>query len=131
MKTKKLVLEENKDYRALVNAVISRIGLESVSDVNSHGISGGFGGFIYYTDTHAFAMRYRRFIIPMLEDDAKEMGYANAAELVASFNCLQNMDSDDYKDLYRYLGGSRVEQCSVTNALAWYAAETVCRWFED
>lgn len=130
MKTKKLVLEENKDYRALVNAVVSRVGLESVSDVNNHGINGGYGGFIYYHETHAFAMRYRRFIIPMLEDDAEQMGYANAIEFVASFNCL-NMDSEDYKDLYRYLGGGRLEQCSVTNALAWYAAETVCRWFED
>ena len=130
MKTKKLVLEENKDYKALVNAVVSRIGLESVSDVNNHGIDGGYGGFIYYSDTHAFAMRYRRFIIPMLEDDAAQMGYANAADFVASFNCL-DMDSDDYKDLYRNLGGGRLEQCSVTNALAWYAAETVCRWFED
>ena len=131
MKTKKLVLEENKDYRALVNAVISRVGLESVSDVNNHGINGGYGGFIYYSETHAFAMRYRRFIIPMLEDEAKQKGYANAVELVVSFDSMKIMDSDDYKDLYRYLGGGRLEQCSVTNALAWYAAETVCRWFED
>ena len=131
MKTKKLVLEENKDYRALVNAVISRVGLESVSDVNNHGTNGGYGGFIYYSETHAFAMRYRRFIIPMLEDEAKQKGYANAVELVVSFDSMKIMDSDDYKDLYRYLGGGRLEQCSVTNALAWYAAETVCRWFED
>lgn len=46
MKTKKQVLIENSEYSTLINAVINRIGLDSVNDVNKHGISGGYSGFI-------------------------------------------------------------------------------------
>jgi len=51
MKTLKQVITDNSDYKTLINAVISRIGMDSVSDVVNHGIDGGFSGFIYYTET--------------------------------------------------------------------------------
>ena len=44
MKTIKKVVEENQDYRRLINAVVSRIGKESINDVNNHGINGGYSG---------------------------------------------------------------------------------------
>ena len=72
--TLKQVISENSDYKTLINAVISRIGLDSVQDVNSHGIDGGFSGFIYYSDTHKFAMRHRKDIIRLLEEMADSMG---------------------------------------------------------
>ena len=132
MKTKKQVIKENKDYKALINAVISNIGLGAVEDVNRHGIDGGFSGFIYYADTHKFAMRYRRKIVELLEEDAKQLG-KDVVEVVSNFGVFRRspMDSDDRKDLYKYLGGGRPEQGALTNVMAWYAAETVCRWFEE
>ena len=60
MKTKVQVIKENPDYKVLINAVISRIGMESVNDVMNHGISGGFSGFIYYSETHKFIERSSR-----------------------------------------------------------------------
>jgi hypothetical protein len=54
MKTISQVKKQNPDYSALIHAVVSRIGKESIEDVINHGIDGGFRGFIYYTDTVKF-----------------------------------------------------------------------------
>ena len=123
MKSKAQVLRENPDYKRLTNAVISNIGLEFVNDVNRFGIGGGFSGFIYYTETHAFAMKHRKQIIELLEEMANSLG-EDVVSMVCSFRCVKG-DKDDKKDLYRYLGGAKVEQCSTTNAVAWFAAEEV------
>lgn len=129
MKTKVQVLKDNAQYKTLINAVINRVGLDSVEDIMHHGISGGYGGFIYYEDTHKFAMRYRKDIISMLEETADSIG-EDVVAMVCRFNCV-NADKDDKRDLYSYLGMSKVEQGSITNALAWFAAEEVCRMFEE
>lgn len=132
MKSKAQVLRDNSEYKTLINAVINNIGLDSVSDVNNHGIDGGFSGFIYYSETHAFAMRYRKLIVKLLEQQADEMGEEVVA-MVSNFGVFRNseMDNDDRKDLYKYLGGGRPEQGAITNVMAWFAAEEICRMFED
>lgn len=132
MKTKTQVLAENSDYKALINAVVKRIGIDSVEDVTNFGIDGGFSGFIYYVDTHKFAMKHRNTIIQMLEEQADSIG-EEVVEMVSHFGVFHNskMDSDDRKDLYRYLGGGKCEQSTITNLMAWFAAEEVCRMFED
>lgn len=131
IKTKKEVLAENPSYKTLINAVINRIGLDSVEDVNNHGIEGGFSGFIYYTETHAFAMRYRKLIVRMLEEQADSLG-EDVVSMVANFGAFRNsgMDNDNKKELYKYLGGGRNQQSTITNLMAWFAAEEVCRMFE-
>ena len=82
MKSKAQVLRENPDYKRLINAVISNIGVESVNDVNRFGIGGGFSGFIYYTETQASAMKHRKQITELLEEMAyivtgKQIGRAH------------------------------------------------------
>lgn len=108
MKSKAQVLREYPNHKTLINAVTSRIGLESVEDVNRGGIDGGFCGFVYYSDTHAFAMRYRNKIVEMLEQDAEDFGQ-EVTEMVNGFGVFRpdGMDGDDRKDLYKYLGGGR------------------------
>lgn len=132
MKTKKQVLSECNGNKVLINAVINRIGMNSVNDVNNHGIDGGFSGFIYNADTHKFAMRHRKYIVPMLEQQAHEFG-TNIVDMVAGFGVFRNspMDEDDKRELYKYLGYGKCEQSTITNLMAWYAAEEVCRMFED
>ena len=132
MKTKKQVISEYSDYRNLINAVISRIGIESVNDVIRHGADSGFSGFIYYSDTHKFAITYRKQIVQLLEESADSMG-EDIVNMVKSFGVFRNnpMDSEDKKDLYKYLGGGRPEQGAITNVMAWFALEEVCRWFEE
>ena len=132
MKTKKQVLSENKEYSVLINAVISRIGMDSVSDVISHGIDVGFNGFIYYSDTHKFAIQYRKLIVTMLEDMADQLG-KDVVSMVSNFGVFRHspMDNEDKRDLYKYLSGGKPEQGAITNVMAWFAAEEVCRMFDN
>lgn len=132
MKSKKQVLNDYPEFKTLINAVVNRIGLESVEDVNRHGIDGGFSGFVYYSDTHAFAMRYRKLIVKMLEETADQMG-EDVVKMVSGFGVFRHspMDNEDKRELYKYLGGGRNEQSAITNVMAWFAAEEVCRMFED
>jgi hypothetical protein len=131
MISKTQVIKNNPAYKTLINAVINRIGLDSVKDVNNHGIDVGFSGFVYYSDTHAFAMRYRKLIVKLLEQQAEEFGQ-EVVEMVSGFGVFRNnpMDNDDRKELYKYLGGGRCEQSTITNLMAWYAAEEVCHMFD-
>lgn len=132
MKTKNQVIQENSDYKVLINAVISRIGMEMVNDVNNHGIQGGFAGFTYYSDTHKFALTYRKLIVKLLEDTADQFG-EDVVKMVSGFGVFRHspMDAEDRKDLYKYLGGGRPEQGTITNVMAWFAAEEVCRMFDN
>lgn len=132
MKTKKEVINENQNYKTLINAVIDRIGMESVEDVINHGIDGGFSGFIYYADTHKFALTYRKLIVELLESLAEQLG-EDVVHMVSNFGVFRNspMDQDDKKDLYKYLGGGKPKQGAITNVMAWFAAEEVCRMFEN
>lgn len=130
--TKKQVLANNSDYKTLINAVISRIGMDSIEDVNRHGIDGGFSGFIYSSDTHAFAMRYRKLIVRLLEELANDLS-EEVIQMVSGFGIFRRspMDNEDRKELYKYLGGGKCQQSTITNLMAWFAAEEVCRMFEN
>jgi hypothetical protein len=132
MKTKAQVLRDYLELKTVINAVINRVGMDNVENINNHGIDGGYSGFIYNSETHQFAMRHRKTIVKMLEDTANDMG-EDVIKMVSSFGIFRNstMDNDDKKDLYRYLGGARCEQSTITNLMAWFAAEEVCRLFED
>lgn len=134
MKTKTKVLSMYPEYKTVINAVIRKVGLESVEDINKYGISGGFSGFIYYTETHKFAMRYRKTIIDMLEDDAFDQGI-EVIEMISHFGYFRDrhakMDNDDRRELYAYLGGGKCEPGPITNLMAWYAAEKVCYMFDE
>lgn len=133
MQGQKSIAAVKRDYpqhKRLISAVITQLGgTDSMQDISSHGIDGGFGGFIYYNETHKFAMRNRKAIVEMLENMADELG-EDVVSMVNNFGVFKGkMDADDKKDLYRYLGGAKVEQGAITNVMAWFAAEEVARMF--
>jgi len=132
MISKKQVLANYPEYKTLINAVYDRIGKDSIIDVVNHGIDGGFSGFIYYSETHQFAIRYRKLIVKLLEESAEMLG-EDVVSMVSNFGVFRRspMDADDKKQLYKYLGGGRCEQSTITNVMAWFAAEEVCRWFDN
>lgn len=138
MKSKKQVLKERSEYKTLVNGVINSLGgVDSVEDVVKGGADSGFPGFTYYSDTHAFAMRYRKLIVKMLTEQAEEFGQ-EIVEMVSGFGVFRHkhsgktmMDNQDKMELYKYIGGGKCEQSTITNLMAWYALEVVCRMFED
>jgi hypothetical protein len=132
MKTKSQVLADNSEYKTLINAVVSRIGMDSISDVINHGADAGFSGFTYYSETHSFAIRHRKDIIKLLNQQASELG-KEVVSMVASFGVFRNspMDNEDKTELYRFLGMGRCEQSAITNVMAWFALEEVCRMFDN
>jgi hypothetical protein len=96
---------------------------ECVSDYRD--ASAGISGFIYYNETHSFAMENQTLINELLKEQAQEFGLSTF-DFIKSFGCLKDLDSDDEQDIYLYLGGSKeVEQGSITNALSWFVVETL------
>lgn len=116
----------------IVNSVVRSVGRDSIEDIVNHGIDGGFNGFIYYSETHAFALKYRKQIVEMLESLADDLG-EDVVSMVSGFGVFRHlpMDNDDKKDLYKYLGGGKPEQGTITNVMAWFAAEEICRSIMD
>jgi hypothetical protein len=132
MKPKAQVIEEFKDYEILINAVIDRIGMDSVEDAIHYGMNEGFNGFNNPTDRHAFALQYQREIVELLKEEADILSI-EAVDMVANFGVFSGaeMDAEDRQDLSKYLRGGRPSQGTITNLMAWYTAEEVCRFFED
>jgi len=133
MKTTKKVIADNAAFKPLINAVINGLpGMNRIPEINRHGIDGGYGNFIYYSDTCKFAHKHRLLINKLLEHDSVNFG-EEVVSMVSGFGVFRNnpMDAQDKKDLYRYLSGVKCKETTIPNLMAWYAAEIVCRWFED
>jgi len=137
MKTLKQVLSDNPQYSTLINAVVRRIGMESVNDVIQNGIGGGFHGFIYYADTVKFWKTHRKIIMQMAKEMADDLG-EDVMQMIGGFGCLQYYDyqknrwtdSDGQKRIGETIYGREADDI-VANAMAWFAAEEVCRMFDD
>ena len=124
------VKADRKEYKNLINAVISRVSLDSVEDIVKHGISGGFGGFIYYADTIKFFDRYRAEILDLLKEQADGLG-EKPMDFALSFRCF-NPDCETAIGQFIYGGRMTADETTqVKNGFAWYAAEEVCRWITD
>lgn len=136
-KSKAEVLKEHPEYKTLINAVYSELGGEKeeveneLSNIYIGGMEAGIGNFIYYSDTHKFAMKHRKSIIDLLEETADGMG-EEVTEMVSNFGVFRRsgIDKEDKKDLYMYLGGGKPKQGTITNIMCWFAVEEVARWFE-
>lgn len=128
------VIKNSSISPKLIWSVIRQLGgTESLQDIARHGIDGGFGGFIYYKDTFAFYKRNRKEINALVEDIAREFG-ENEIDFVASFRCIQHVDSFTRHAIMVCLGGGRLPNDdynidAVANALSWFAAETVAQEF--
>jgi len=123
----------------LIRATVKQFGgweqfKESAENVTNHGISGGYGGFTWYSDTVPFAENRanRKLIIKMLEQQAQDFGQ-EVVEMVGGFGVFRHnkMDETDRRDLYRYLSETKCKETTIPNLMAWYAGEEVCRAYVD
>jgi hypothetical protein len=136
MKTLKTVLNERPEYKRLIKAVINNVGIESVEDINRHGIDAGFGDFIYYDDTVAFYKKHKKIILKMAQKMADDIG-EDMLNMVVHFNCLTNKQhpkTPDYTSTEigeAIFAGHGEYATQILNAMAWFAAEEVCRMFEE
>lgn len=129
MKSITRVIKERPEYRSLIEAVVSNIGKEYIQDVNNYGIDGGYGGFIYYQDTVKFWRKHRKIITKLAEEEWNELGYASLLDMISSFKCNDGWSTDEVAKAF--YGNYNDDYDQIYNCLAWYAAENVCRWFEE
>lgn len=129
MKTITRVIKERPEYRSLIEAVVKNIGKEYIQDVNKHGINCGFNGFIYYHETAKFWRTYRKKITQLAEEQWEELGYDNLLAMFKEFNCFKDENMGDLAKAF--YGRFNWDYDQIYNGLAWYAAEEVCRWFEE
>jgi hypothetical protein len=124
----------------LINAVVRQLGYrkitkecrETMSDICNNGIDGGFGKFIYYSDTVNFFKKNRAAIVEAVEEMANELG-EDSAVMVAGFNCLKPCDKETRASIARCIYGGRLteDDTQVANALSWFAAEEAARAVVD
>lgn len=127
----------------LVRAVVKQLGgrqefTERAQDITNHGISGGFSGFIYYSDTVPFARKHKASILKMAEEQAADFG-EDLYTMISSFNCLTDHRTrkPEYTTgqiaaiIHGRFTDSEGDHTQVFNALAWYAAEEVARAYCD
>jgi hypothetical protein len=116
---------------SLVRAVVSQMGgwesfKQSAPDITRHGISGGYHGFLYYSETVPFAKRNRKAILEMAAQQADDLGMG-LVEMVKGFNCLKHATETE---IVEGLAGA-TDETQVPNGLAWYAGEEVSRAYCD
>jgi len=131
--TMQSVIKDNPDFATLIRAVVKLIGKDSIDAVNTLGANAGFSGFIYYTETHDFAMKHRDAIIKLLEWSNEQFGECKTlVEFIAGFQEFKKcaIDPLEYKELYQYLGDANPPPGRITNMMAWFALEEVCRMFD-
>lgn len=138
MKTKLQVLKDYPEYKRLINAVISRVGMDAVKDINEHGIDAGFSGFTYYNDTVKFFDTYKKDILKLAEDTASQIDDNGMLSMIQSFNCLSSGDRNKRKPDYTQteiaealFSGKGENVTTIKNAMAWFTAEEVCRMFDN
>lgn len=81
---------------------------EELIDMVNHGVSNGFSGLIYYSETTALYHKYKDEIWDMLYDDAESYG-ETILGFIAQFSGAKNVGGVD----------------QFENLLVWYAAEKI------
>lgn len=115
--------------KTLKNAVIRRVGRDSLQDVYNHGADSGFSGFTYYHETSAFYARHKAAINELAQEMADSLG-EDVIEMIKIFNCIKGDFST--AEIAKTMYGRRTEKekndlCQIDNALAWFALEEVAR----
>lgn len=135
MKTIKAFTKQSNIDAKLIRAVIRQVGgfeafKEIADNVTNYGAAGGFGGFIYYTDTIPFTRKNRALIVELLTDLNLELyGNKNYSETLINFNCLKGFEPIEILD---GLHNSRSDyRSTVYNALAWFVLEEVAIDFHN
>lgn len=134
-------VKQARNSHPLAAAVLNQLGggadaVQSALDAAEHGADGGFGGFIYYSETGRFTARNRIAIAQAVADMADDLG-ESPIDMVRGFRCLAGLEDADEAIAVALYGGrarnSDVQQSVdlVENALAWFALEEVGRAIES
>ena len=129
MKTKKQVISDRPEYKALINAVVRQSGgTDHFEEIARHGVYAGWRGFCYYSDTVPFGRRHSATLARLAGEYADDCGESGGAVgLVSGFRCLKDGDCSP-DEIGRCLygkgkGNSEDANTIIFNALAWFALE--------
>lgn len=133
--TMKALIKASSIPAELIRAVVRQLGgwqsfKESAPDIAKYGIDGGFHGFIYNKDTHAFTKRNRAAIQAMAAEQANDFGLS-ITEMIQGFGCFRDGSKPTDAEIGMALFTGKDDGAGVLNALAWYAGEEVARAFVD
>ena len=122
---------------SLIRGVVAQLGdwesfKESAPDITAHGIDGGFYGFIYHTETEAFAKANIEAVCERASEQAQDLGFDSTFSMIRAFNCFKGETLSDI-EIFRAITGksARHFEPNILNGLAWYAAEEVARAYCD
>ena len=125
----------------LTHYVIKQLGFEkledeelrsTLEDITNNGADGGFGGFIYYSETNKFARENMHLILDQVKELADNL-VETPLEMISSFRSLKDDKLDPLEIasiIYeRTSPESQADgtETVVLNALAWFALEEVAR----
>jgi hypothetical protein len=140
---KQLIEKSGHINPKLIRATVAQFGgwerfTESAADVTNHGINGGFGGFVYCSETCKFFTKNRTMIMELAEEQAQQIGDGGALEMIQSFNCFSSGNYPNRKPDYTQsviaeaiYKGNGEEATQIQNGMAWFAGEEVCRAYVD
>lgn len=122
--------------KKIIAAVAKQIGgmrelKNRAADIADYGAAGGFGGFTYYSDTITFTDKNLSLILEAAEELAQDIGEGDAYELIAGFNCLQDLNMTAGTVARALYQKGDEDGASVKNALAWFALEEAARSIVD
>lgn len=127
---KLLQITAQSEHKNLFRAVLKQgeFDYQNLQDIYSHGIDGGFHGFIYHGDTVKFFNRNRNAILTLCEDYQNQGGWDSIYEFIAGFNCLKNFTQTD---IVEALCGRGDYVTHVKNTIALFAAEECARFIVE
>lgn len=123
-------LENHSSNPDLAKAVIEQMGgsenfAENANDISSHGIDGGFNGFVNYTDTVKFTEENYGAIMDSLKSDMDNFGNESVPEMMSHWKSLNDLSQDEIAEVINGKDPENENYTQVYNALAWNAAEQV------
>jgi len=136
--SKKALINRAIDYgmdETLAKATIIQFGdydyfrESKAQDITNYGINGGFGGFIYYSDTVPFAEKHIKSILAFAKQQANDIGYDSVYSMIASFNCFKGKNETDIVEAI-YDPDYELRTMAM-NGLAWYVGEEMARIYCD
>lgn len=125
---------DSTPYPKLTRAVVRQLGgwdedtQQNLRDIAKYGVAGGFYGFIYYADTVKFFQKNRAVIMGCLLDLADDVG-ESPYKMMTHWSCLKGYSKFVIASGINNADSEYADQ--VRNALAWFAAEEVARWYVD
>jgi hypothetical protein len=123
--------------KTLIRSVKRSLDMDSIKDICNHGISGGYGNFIYYSDTAKWYKSHKKAVNALVEEFADDLGM-DPLKMVQNFNCIKGDKETQFSlsEIAKTMYGRRSlkeqnDLCQIDNALCWFAVEEICRYIVD